>query len=229
VNVISELNARIMLLVPTEEVYPKEGVHPPDVINDIAIEYKFTSWPDLQHIPPEELEQKGIQFRMGKFVLTTGQEAIIKDFTVHDWGLVVSAHNTDVAEEFLDNVITLLAQGYNSRTKPIARTRKLALSELLVEFDDVFDNALRNFEVISRSLEMEFLNHYDVEKKFKVNGIGLDFQRLFVPPPISNLSQFVVERRINTSFDENKYYCKAPFRTRDHIRLLEEMEKLLTA
>jgi hypothetical protein len=228
-KVISELNARIMLPIPAEEVYPMEGVHLPDVINDIAVLYKFTSWPDLQRVSPKEIEQEGIQFRMGKFVLATGQEALIKDFTVHDWGLVVSAHNTGVAEEFIGDVIRVLAEGYNFRADPIARAKTLALSELLVEFADVFDKALRNFEVISHSLEKEFLNHYDVEKKFKVNGLGLDFQRLFVPPPISNLSQFVVERRINTSFDENKYYCKAPFRTGDHIRLLDEIEKLFSA
>ena len=224
-KVISELNGLVVILVPTEEVYPKEGVHWPDVMNAIALRYNFTSWTDLSGVPPEEIEKKEIQFRIGKFVPPSGHEAIIKHFVVNEGSLVASAFNTSVAEDFIIDVLRSLSESYDFRSDPLVGRPILVLSELLVEFD-ALDKALSRFEAISRMLEGEFFNHYGRENEYRLDTIALDFQRLFAAQPISNLSRFMIERRINTSFDENKYYCRAPFRTREHIRLLEEMESV---
>ena len=224
-KVVSELNGLVVFLVPTEEVYPKEGVHLPDVMNAIALRYNFTSWTDFSRVPPEEIEKKEIQFRIGRFVSAPGRESIIKQFVVNEGSLVASSYNTSVAEDFIGDVLRSLSESYDFRSDPLVGRTMLVLSELLVEFDEALDKALSNFESISRMLEVEFLKHYGREEKYKLDSIALDFQRLFAAQPISNLSRFTIERRVNTSFGENKYYCRAPFRTLDHIQLLEGMER----
>jgi hypothetical protein len=226
-RVITQINGRAILRVRTEEVYPKEGVSLPDVILYIAEKYSFTTWTDPQRTTPDEIEQKGVQFRMGKFVAAGRPEAPITDFTINDWGIVASAHDTGAAEDFLRDVVNTLRQSHNFRTDPITAARMFFLSELLVQFEDDLDKGLRNFEVIAGSLQAELLSHYGLKEKYKLNGLGLDFQKMFLPQPISNLAQFLIERRTNTSFDENKYYCRAPFRTEVHIRILNEIEQLL--
>ena len=40
---------------------------------------------------------------------------------------------------------------------------------------------------------------------------------------------FMIERKHGLPFEDNRYWCKAPFTTTDHINALEELEKILTS
>jgi hypothetical protein len=225
-KVISELNGEVVLQIPTEQIYPKEGAYLPEIVAHIASRYQFTSYTDLRQITQDELREKGIQFQMGKFVNGAGSEAFIKSFNLWDWAVGVTAHNTTVAEEFVNDVLATLADSYAFRRDPVEGARMLFGSQLLVQFDNVFDNALRAFDVIAKSLETAFLGHYNTERTYRLNALGLDFDKLIEPKVTQGLYAFAIERRIHTSFDENKYFCKAPFRTPDHVRLLTEVESL---
>jgi len=38
---------------------------------------------------------------------------------------------------------------------------------------------------------------------------------------------FMIERKTDVPFEDNRYWSKAPFQTKDHLRIIEEFEKLL--
>lgn len=39
--------------------------------------------------------------------------------------------------------------------------------------------------------------------------------------------KFIIERRQGISFERERYFCSAPMRTRDHVDILEKIEKNL--
>lgn len=227
-KVITELLGRVFLLVPIDEVYPKDGVYLPDVINYIGAKYTFATKTEAL----DEIRDKGAMFRMGKFRMAEGKEAVITDFSVPEEGLIVTAPNTDIAEAFLHDVVQTLAEVYDFRTDPITGKTFYVLSEMIVEFEDVVDRAIRSFDVISGRLSETFMNHYGVQEpqnrfEYRTTRLDFDFNRYAVPAPLANIAPFLVEKRANQPPHQNKYFCRAPFRTQDHIRLLEEFETLL--
>jgi hypothetical protein len=223
-KVITELLGRVILPVPGEEVVPKEGIFFPDVAAALAVRYHFTVKPDLENLSPEDIRARGFVFRIGKL-----GEQPITDFTLWDTGLTVTARNTEVAEAFLRDALKFLAESHEFRTDPLASKTMLVLSELLVEFEEVFDGALKHFDVIARSLQATLGRHYGLSNKYQVNGLTLDFSRELLAPPLNSLAIFGLERRLGRPFGENRYFCRAPFRMPDHIQLLTEIETLFKA
>lgn len=227
-KVITKLLGRVVLPVPSEEVIPKESVYLPDVVDAIADKYHFAVKPDLRTLSPEDVSTKGLVFRLGK-LMYNGKETAITDFAVYDLALTVSAHDTDVAQAFVHDVFGTLAEHYEFRSDFITDSRMLLLSELLVQFEDVFDKAVRGFDAISQSLQMALANHYGLHDKYRMNGMSFDFSRELIPQPVYSVAVFMLERRLNRPFKENRYFCRAPFRTPDHIQLLSEIESLFKA
>lgn len=223
-KVITQLLGRVVLPTPSEEVIPKESVYLPDVVDAVGEKYHFVVRPDLRMLSPEDISTKGLVFRLGKIV-HKGKENAISDFTVYDQALTVSAHDTDVSQAFLHDVFGILAEHYDFRNDRIVDNRMLMLSELLVQFEDVFDNAVKGFDAISQSLQKTLATHYGLNDKYRMNGISFDFSRELIPQPIYSVAVFVLERRLNRPFKENRYFCRAPFKTSDHIQLLSEIER----
>jgi hypothetical protein len=224
-KVITELIGRVILLVPIEEVYPKEGVHILDAIKFIADKYEFATRTESL----DEIREKGARFQIGRFLME-GREEVITDFSVPEGALVVSARNTDIAEAFLHDAIKSLAEHYDFRTEPIVGKTIYVLSEMTVQFEDVFDQAIRNFDALSRDLNETFVQHYGVQEpqrqfKYRVSRLDFDFDKHFAPQPWSSVAPFIMERKTNQPFSQNRYFCRAPFRTREHVRLLEKIEQ----
>jgi hypothetical protein len=220
-KVITELLGRVILPVPGEEVVPKEGMIFPEVLAALAHRYHFTVKPDLEKLSPEDFQAKGYVFRLGKL-----GEHSISDFTIWETGLTVTGRNTEVAEAFLRDALKFLAESHEFRTDPLPSKTMLILSELLVEFEEVFDGALKHFDVIAGSLQAALGRHYGLHNKYQVNGLTFDFSRELLPQPLNSLAIFGLERRLGRAFSENRYFCRAPFPTPDHIRLLTEIETL---
>lgn len=225
-KVITQLLGRIVLPVPSEEVVPREGGYFPDIVDAIANRYHFAVKPDLRTLTPEEISNSGLLFRLGKMIHNEKERAIT-DFTVYDQGVTVSALDTEVAQAFIHDVFGMLAEHYELRNDPIVDSKMLVISELLVEIEDVFDKAVRGFDTISQLLQRVLVSHYGLHEKYRVYGIHFDFSRELVPQPVSNIALFIIERRINRPFKENRYFTRAPFHTRDHVQLLSDIEEML--
>lgn len=70
-------------------------------------------------------------------------------------------------------------------------------------------------------------------------SVGRTFKDTFKYEPVSiqfgfdtantkeNVSNFVIERRVETPFFENKYFTSAPLPTKEHIELVKDFEAML--
>jgi hypothetical protein len=222
-KVVTQLLGRVVLVTPTEEIIPRESVFLPGVVDAVAAKYHFTVKPNLALLSPEDISSKGLVFRLGK-LMHDGKEAAISDFTIFEQVLTITARDTRAAQAFIHDVFNTLVEHYDFRRDPITDDRMLVLSELLVEFEDVFNNAIRGFDSISRRLQEAVKNQYHIDSRYGTTGVSFDFSREIVPQPIINVANFLIERRNSPPSSKNRYFARAPFHTDHHIQLLGEIE-----
>ncbi|MGH9428420.1 MAG: hypothetical protein ACRD2L_19210, partial [Terriglobia bacterium] len=95
--------ARVIFLVPLEEMRPFVGVPHKDFITAARDRYDFLEAPDLTR-PLQEVEAGPLVFREGK--INKGNEVtLIQEIAVYRDGLVIRAHHTDHCELILDDVL----------------------------------------------------------------------------------------------------------------------------
>ncbi len=212
-------------LVPIGEALPLTGVYLPDLCASIAERYSFVSSP-IQ-APLNELQNKGAEFQLGKLQVG-GEEHNIQKFIIVGEGFVASAWSTKVAIKFLEDFLTWASDNHSFRITPDTFGRYFFLSQVIVEFEEPVDKIIRNFEALSNSVRETFRATYEVDNQFQFSSLSIDYDRTLVSDSKLNLlSQFNIERQIDQSFASNRFFCQAPLRTEDHIRLLEELEKRL--
>lgn len=217
---------RAGLLIPPEEILPLRGVHPPDLCNEIAQRYSFVYPPDFSQ-PITTFQEKGMEFAMGKFHFN-GEDHNIERLAILAVGLIVSASSTDVAQEFLKDLLIWGAETHEFRVSPDMFNRTLYLSQIIVEFDESIDNLIRNFEAFTKSYEEMFNLTYKSNMSMHCHSVTVNFDRTTVGGDVSKVGAFAIERRVDEPYELNKFFCQAPLRTEDHIRLIEKIEHLLT-
>ena len=60
---------------------------------------------------------------------------------------------------------------------------------------------------------------------YELAGITLSFDRLKVSPAPTNVR---LERRENAPYEDNLYFSEGPFKTGNHLRQLETLERTLS-
>ncbi len=216
---------RAGIIVPIGEVLPLTGLYLPDLCASIAEKYSFASSPGLT--PLNELQNKGAEFQLGKLQLGD-EEHNIQKFIVVAEGFVASAWSTEVARKLPEDFLAWASDNHGFRIDPSTFNRYFFLSQVIVEFEAPVANIVRNFEALSGSVRKTFQSTYGVDNQFQFSSLSIDYDRTVVSDSkLNQLSQFTLERQIDKPFSSNRFFCQAPLRTDDHIRLLEELEKRL--
>jgi hypothetical protein len=244
VKLVAIETGRAGIIVPIEEVLPLTGIYLPDLSASIAERYSFVSSPILA--PLSELQNKGAEFQLGKFQAARENELYplasarlgklgaddgehnIQSLRIVSEGIIASAWSTEAARRFLEDFFAWASDKHGLRTESEAFSRYFFLSQLIIEFEEPVDKIIRNFEALSSSVGKTFRETYGADNQFQFSSLSIDYDRTILSDSnLNQLSQFMVARQIDKPFSSNRFFCQAPLRTEDHIRLLEELENRL--
>lgn len=189
-----------------------------DVVKGLEARYKFMEIPKTVG---EYDFVKGITFAGGKF---DGKRAITK-FQVFSNGLLSeSTEGTDFCDKFFDDLIGWANKEFNLE---LSETETGRVYQNEMEFESLLplDNLFGPIAVIAQKIPELLLEYGQQEYTYGFTGLICDVDSTKVPKAIP--AQFFLERRTGRSHDENLFYSRAPLRTRDHIELLELLEREL--
>ena len=228
-RILSRRTGRILLFMNLDELIPIGSVYMPDALPLLIERYSFSLPPNLS-TPWNQVLEQGLKFELGKFKGHDNEENLIEDLTVYNNGIVVTAESTDISQAFIDDLFEWGPEAIGLRVAKSAFALKAFLSEIVVEFNSSVDRALTRLTTLLDSFRSSLKRNYDAEfPAISVAALRLDYERAVTPLAFQNLAVFNVERRLNHRFTENVYLCQAPLPTGDHIKILEQLEVLLTA
>jgi hypothetical protein len=217
---------RVGVFVSLDELVPLNGIYPPDVIKPIAERYSFLYPPDLS-LPLEVIREKGMQFREGKFPLQN-TEHVIQTLHVFGSGIAVTAYDTHVAEAMLQDLFQWSdnSLGFRSTSHAIDL---FFLSQMTIRLDQPIDAAVGDYEDLSNRVKETLKATYSIRETAHVSELTFNFDRTSLPEQFKQLSAFTIQRRVGEPYSSLKFFSSAPFRTRDHLALLEHFEERLRA
>lgn len=227
-RVKSNLQGRAVVLINLDELLPQQGLHAPDAIPLITMRYGFIQAPSLSD-SIQKFREDGFKFEAGKLA-PAGQELAIQDFTIWPDGVVVNAYTTQGAETFIDDFLTWGKEMFGFRATPAALTKRIYLSQLVIEFDYSIASKLLTLHPIFNAFNEVLQKTYGEElPPTEITTMRFDYDHAVAPLAFRVLSHFVLERRENHRFaEDNVFFSQAPLRTEDHANLLEDFERLLS-
>ncbi|MDP9113553.1 MAG: hypothetical protein M3O20_07720 [Acidobacteriota bacterium] len=202
-------------LLEIESLDPKGRRTVPNAIETLHARYAFSKFPKTL----EEMDfQKGVTMGAG----TLGDIAIDQIVFYHNGLVIDTRSSTQNATAIL---LDILQHSKSISGASVVPVRQLLTSQIIFVSDLklplvnplLTPLAKRLSEIASRSfeqpLQFETINL----------SLGVDASQLKIAP-----SNFTIERRAERPFSENMYFSSAPLDTVEHIRIIEEVEKLLT-
>lgn len=192
----------------------------PDLVLKLKERYQFAVMPKNEDLVPSD-PPKGAEFKVGKFV-TGGRTIVINVFTVFADGLVVdTATSTDDGDVFLSDLIEW-AKEAAPNIKP--KGPRFYLSQIEIQTDSPLEGNLLVLSALSTKLS-RFISAYKISApNYQPSSIALHFDQTGLPVP--QPGAFSLERRVGISYADNVWFAQAPLKTRDHIALLEEFERI---
>jgi hypothetical protein len=222
-NIVAYDNAKVTVLFPFEEVTPIRGANGPAIIASIAGRFRFLKSPDLT-IPRTEQEKIGLRFENGIFGVGDSQ-IIIAEFVIFNDGVVISARTTEEGEVFWQTILEVMLHEHNFRDFSSTPVRRF-VSQLVVEFDHPLERLINSYADIANSVSTHLSTVYDTSIPLGFARFDLEFDKIGQNSSLT-VPRFIIERRQGTPFARERYYCSAPLRSRDHIAILERLEKTL--
>jgi hypothetical protein len=223
-KLISFTHGTVAVHVSVDEVVPKHGVNARDLIDFVATTYQFSDSPVLPPgVPP--LAISAFNFQSG--VMVTGDDKWpIMQLSIVRNGDIITAATTDIAETVLDDFMKRLDETIGYRFAA-AKKRLSYVSNLVIQFDHGIEEKIMAVAKIETLLNREIHRN---TPPFKIKRLTFghgDITQLYVMPlaveAVEN-ADFVIERRSGEPYSDNRYFCSAPVRTQDHLRILEIFE-----
>jgi hypothetical protein len=191
----------------------------PDFLPWLGEKYSFQTFP--KSIADMDKEKKGFIFQTGEFQSDSGPIQV--NFSFYGDGVVAETwSSTEGGDAFLGELLRSAANKYSLTYKPEMIRTKTYISEVTVQLDQHLNKVNPKIaafcETISTFLAKRDLPPFEITGMiFAPDTSGSSYK----PPGLS------IERKIGVAFTENRFWSKSPFTTSDHLRALEEFEKLL--
>jgi hypothetical protein len=205
--------ARTLAYIELADLNPKGGVSLPDLIKGIADRYKFQILPKW-----EEREKEGFVFEEGKI-----GNRVVKKLTLFDALIVLETRsNTSDSKQLIEELLlwgsakfgltyqpqSINSFGYVSAVTFYSDAPILDPSPALRKIADATGAAVS--EMRKEQLRYETINI----------TIGHDPKARR-----DQIASFILTRRAESKFSDNKYYSEAPLPTDLHVQLLEQYER----
>ena len=215
-RVISKLRGLSGLRVSPDEAMPQGGILFPSVISALKETYKFTVFPQLGPgiNPVLQPAPIGLGFQNGEFEAGGNRIGILQ-------------LQIFVSDLIISDVIKQLDSKFGFRFGQ-AEGQKTHISNLVVQFEKSVEDGIPKLKEIQRILFDASQPEDDDKKPLTVKNLTFASQtQLIINPLQANLMDFSIERRVGAPFSSNRYFCGAPLETDHHIRVLEQIERVL--
>jgi hypothetical protein len=221
-QLLNVINARATWLFELADLNPRGVNIFPDLLSWLKETYGFEKSPasinDLD-------ETKGLSFKLGTF--RPGEEgfspSVDVELTVYNDGLLAGTHSsTHDTDAFLLDVLRSAAEEFGLHFDPTIIRSKIYLSEITVRMEQSLRTLNPKLAQFAERLSM--IHGHKCAGPFEVGGISFWADTSMAA---LKFAPFLLERKLNAPFSENRYYSKAPLHTDEHVRLLEDFEGLL--
>lgn len=219
-KLVANEGGRILDRISIDELRPPGGVFVPDLFRAIVERYQFAVLPNGNI---GEALKDGAKFEHGKAIIG-GKTLVVKELAMYSDGLISDAFDTDSAELILDDFIAWATAEFKlkERQSPSSRTYT---SAVVIKFEKDLEPALGKMAKVRTLLSDALKSNHGWDYTYSTSRLmfSVDPQSM---PPYRN-TNFILEKRAQVPFSENRYFSAAPFRTEEHLRLLETIEKEL--
>ncbi|MFN0166628.1 MAG: hypothetical protein ACKV22_09370 [Bryobacteraceae bacterium] len=205
--------AKAIWLFDTQDLNPRGAALFPFIFGLLGQRYQFLipKQEDLSGFPSS---RTSLFFKQGKFVFESFTVDV--DMEIHSDGLVAtSRHSTEACDAFLEDFKDWLASQLGVVYQPRIGKKRAYKSDLMVAGDP-------RIEALSSTLQ-----------GFAKTLSGLSGQAVYPSGIIFGADRtpgvFTIERRVNTSSDENEYFSISSLPTSKHLEALNELERVARA
>lgn len=242
-----------VLNLPLDDVRPTSGVNPQQLINLVATRYKFTIRPQPNQIslkvpagiPPALAAAlvaagagtPGMSAQLqGQFVLQSGTASIEEktipiariEITRDLSAIIMHTTTTDEADSIIEDLIPVLQTELGFRRIKESSWRTYS-SEIVVEFDKDIGSAIAVIGQIQNIINPPIKSATRIEQNVKFERLGFAFDPAMLPVSAGQVPGFIIERRVGSTFSDNRFFCSAPLKTPDHISALEKIGAIFEA
>ena len=217
----------VFLHAAADDVAPPDGVTHQDLINFVSEAYGFVTKPTL----PRGLNPQNLQifhFANGKLVKDE-KSFVIQQLVVYQTGDAITANSTEAADIVMTDYIGRLDSGLGYRYVQKDWKRSY-VSGIVVQFDVSLEEKISGLGVVGEILDRAIPRE---NKPFKPKTLSFGFGDPLTPQALNsveaaNVADVTFQRRAGEPYSENRYFCSAPLSTRDHLRMLEEIERAIS-
>jgi hypothetical protein len=224
-KLIVPLHGTVGVRVSADDVVPRQGAVMRDVVESVSASYQFAVKPI---IPPGVAPFSIPNFVFQSGVLISGDDKwpIIQLAMIPN-GDVVTAATTEIADMIVNDFMARMDATFGYRFGASDKIR-VYQSNIVVDFEEQFDEKIAAFQKIKNILNGASIRSAPFEVKRLSFGFGdvPQLQSISTTEEIEN-SDFLIERRSGEPYSRNRYFCSAPMKTSDHVKLLQEIEKEL--
>jgi hypothetical protein len=225
-KVISPLTGVCALHFSPDEALSKTGVLNRKINEFIGPTYNFSVHPQPIMIQQQSFGAAIEQAFQGGEITIGEQTYAINQLIYMPPGLAVTARDTDIAEMVVTEIAATLDANFGLSISKSIRA-KYYMSDIIVDFEAGVEKQISAFARIKALLERE-IPRPDAPFDLKRLAFGAPekaFTNVVTSLEAIANQDFTIERRANEPHSLNRYYARAPIRTKDHERILALFEK----
>lgn len=198
-------------------------LYKPDLVRKIQDQYGFVSAPTTAQdfLPADPTDP--LVFTHGKLIVD-GRTIVIDKLSVFAQALAVASASTEDADLFLEDILKWSPTPLGPVFSEIS-PRRVYINQLELTLDTPLEHCCSMAFQFGQTLSGLF-EAYGYEQgfpRFQVYSLGMT-----PDPALLRLAcEFRIERRVGVPYESNVYFAQAPLRTADHIKMLEEFERIL--
>jgi hypothetical protein len=223
---IASAQGAVALRYSPDDTSPPAGILMRDLVNFVGSEYNFSMKPD---VPPGLMVNPTFMFQSGATAIND-QKTPIHQLTLTVGATVVAAQTTDLAEMVAAQFVDKIDATFGYKIANHIRDRYYQ-SVIIAEFEPSLERQIaalaRAQEVLQNEIKRE-----DGSFAFKRLAFGRGENSLILPLGRFSVddipkSDFLIERRAGEPLSLNRYFCSAPVKTDDLVRILGMVERAM--
>jgi hypothetical protein len=223
-KVVQVISGSTYLRFQPEDVLPPNGVAAAEISTRLASEFKFQSQPVIQS--HAILMTPAIQFSAGQFS-HEGKEIGVNVLGLGPDAIGAACASTALSDAVIAKVTNMLDRSFGYRFSSASRNTQTDHNSVIVA---KFDRDISSIFEGAKKLENAFEKHRPstavMKQRFQLFSLALgrDFGLTNVQNQIDGAA-IGIERRNGIAFEENCFWCTAPYPSDAHVAALEELER----
>lgn len=210
--------ARFVPAIALEEMNPRGLTVYPLLIPGLVEKYGFAKYPTEQS---DLDESKGVTFEDGDW----NGKSIDKISFFNDFMIVDMRSSTTDSEAFFYETMEWARETFGITFKETMVTQKAYLSEVIFNSDVELNKLNKLLEGLAKSISSALSEATGSVFQYETAGFSLYYDTSRTK---TTYAPFRFERLDNSSYEERKYYSSAPLPTDIHLKMIEEVEKIIS-